>query len=400
MACMKKLADKIKSIRYFEITMLIYLAGFFFFPSSNLHKNYFYAAILTPYLLTFQFAEVKHFLHSPLYRWVVVFLIYITVSIFWNPVTQWQEYFKYAFRLMNSLVFITVICRLVVNDRLYIDKVWTYLVWVAGAMALISIIVFYADHSFPLQRLQNWGPLYHPIVGGTCYGIAAIICYFHFLRNGPQTDWSLYGFILFVLLVDIWMTMSRGVWLGLIVGFFVGEFIRRNYWLTVLPVVLVVAYSCLVYLDIIEASWFFVRDGGDSYRIAAWKWVLEKVSAAPWFGYGVNVDEAVPINDEITLVHAHSIYISNLLYGGVVAGVLLCIIVITCILEGLKQTQINGSACYIAMTIFVFVCVATDNNTLLLNPVQIWFYTWFPIAILVGGQIRQLTVDQRSQIPL
>lgn len=380
--------DRLDAAGVAEFSMLLYLTGFFFFPSSNMHKNFFYLAVLTPFLLTVRRQDLQQIFASRVLRWCVVYLLYIYLTLFWSEATTLSDYSRYLFRLLNTLVFLMAVYRLIANDAAFLERIWYWVVRVAALMATISIVVFYSEHSFPLHRLENWGPLYHAIVGGSCYGLAAVVCYFRFLRVASDGRRWLYMLFLAILLIDVWLTMSRGVWLGLAVAFLAGELMHRNYWLAVLPVVLVLGYTGLVLSGLIEPSWFLVRDGGDTYRLATWARAMERVADAPWFGFGVNTDESVRISADLTLSHAHSVYVSNLLYGGITALVLLFGVILSSLRAGIAASWCGRQGIFLAIGVFAFVCIATDNHQLLMNPAQLWLFFWFPVAVLAAMELR------------
>ncbi len=363
---------------------MIFLLGIYFFPTENSLKNFYYAAILLPYLLTVTVAELKWLLRSKLFVAICVFIFYVYLTISWNPATRQPEYFSYLARTINLLVFIAVLCRLISRDESYLSKVFIGMVYVAGAMSVVSISVFYADHSFPAIRLRNWGALYHPNIAAACYGLAAIACYCHFLTRAPGNRGWIYTLILAVLLIDIALTWSRGVWLALVVTFIFIQLMRRQYFLIIVPLVAGIVYVSLIQAGVIESSWYLMRHGGDHFRFAAWANALERIIQAPWFGYGVNTDEALIINGNHTLNHAHSVYVSHLIYGGLVGGILLGAVVLLIFIEAVGQSSVRHDTTYAALVLFALVCVATDYHKLLLNPAQIWFFFWFPLATITA----------------
>ena len=388
MAWLLHLREYTESKRILEITLFVYLTGFFFFPSSNSHKNFFYLAVLLPFLLSVSLAELKRLTGSKIFWSVLVFLFYIYLTICWNPQTKLVEYFSYFSRMVTTLVFVAVVCRLDNRDSTYLSKVFQWLVWVSGIMAGISMMLFYSDHTFPASRLEHWGGLYHSTVGGSCYGLAIVVCFYRYLiYRRPVRYWP-YILILLVLLVDIALTLSRGIWLALAVSLVVGETVRGNYRFITLLVFAVTLYLLLIHFDVMVPSWYFARDGGDSYRYTAWRHVLSRFAQAPWFGYGVNTDETIALAGGGSLVHAHSVYFAHLLYGGAIALILLLTVAATSLIQGFRQSLSEGDVTVLAMAVFALVCVATDNHQLLLNPAQLWLYYWFPIAVLAAGELR------------
>lgn len=374
----------IESKNILEVTVMVFLLGIYFFPTENSLKNFYYAAILFPYLLTVSIAELKGLLRSRLFVVICVFVFYNYFTIIWNPATRQSEYLGYFGRVIYLLVFVSALCRIINRNENYLSRFFNWMVYVAGMMSVVSIGVFYADHAFPAYRLENWGALYHANVAAACYGLAAVICYCHFLTRKPNNRGWVYALILAMLLIDIALTWSRGVWLALVVTFALTQILRRRYFLVIVPLIAGIAYVSLIQMNVIESSWVFMRDGGDNFRFAAWTKALERIVRAPWFGYGVNTDETLKITENFTMYHAHSVYVSQVIYGGIVGGILLGTIALLNFIEAISQSRIRHDPTYAAMVLFALICVATDHHKLLLNPAQIWFFFWFPIAIVTA----------------
>ena len=364
--------------------MMVFLVGVYFFPTENSLKNFYYATVLAPFLLTLRTAELKRLSESKLFLAVAIFVFYIYLTINWNPLTHQSQYLSYFARSINIMVFMAALCRVVGREPEYLDKLFEWMVYIAGVMTLVSIAIFYADRSFPTFRLGSWGALYHANTGASCYGIAVVVCYCHFILDDSRNRRWLYFLILAVLMLNIALTLSRGVWLALISAYFITHMIRKRYSLILMPLCIAAIYILLVKFDVLESSWYLMRGGGDHFRFAAWTKVLDRIVDAPWFGFGVNTDESLQITESFTLYHAHSVYFSHLIYGGIVAVILLAVVSVLCIVEAIKLSIAHRDTTYAALVIYALVGVATDHNQLLLNPAQIWYFFWFPIAMIIA----------------
>lgn len=68
---------------------------------------------------------------------------------------------------------------------------------------------------------------------------------------------------------------------------------------------------------------------GDSYRLAIWQAVAQRVVQQPWRGEGVLTDDSVdvparpPQKGEYRIEHPHNIFLATTLYGGLPALALL-----------------------------------------------------------------------------
>lgn len=386
----------IDSKRVLHTSMIVFLLGVYFFPSENSLKNFFYLTILLPFLLSVDIAELKKLFGSRLFLAILMFVFYSYLSISWNPATEQSEYFRYFARMVNLLVFIAVLCRLIRREPSYLYTIFDWMIYIAGVMAIVSIVVFYADHSFPAYRLENWGALYHANTGASCYGLAAVVCYCRYISGNFRNHCWHYYLVLAVLMIDIALTLSRGVWLALIVAFIVTQLMRKRFALILAPLIVAVMYVLLIKFEVLESSWYFMRNGGDNFRFAAWTKVMERIVDSPWYGFGVNTNEALQITDNFTMYHAHSVYFSQLIYGGIIAVVLLAVVALLSVVGAIKLSTAYRDTTYTALVIFALVGVATDHSQLLLNPSQVWYFFWFPISIIVAMQLHTAQIGENT----
>ena len=386
----------IDSKRVLHTSMMVFLLGVYFFPTENSLKNFFYLTVLLPFLLSVDIAKLKKLLGSKLFLAILLFVFYSYLSISWNPATRQSEYFSYFARMVNLLVFIAALFGLVRREPDYLYTLFNWMVYIAGLMAIVSIVVFYADHSFPTFRLENWGALYHANTGASCYGIAAVVCYCHYILDKNRGHRWHYYLILAVLMIDIALTLSRGVWLALIAAFAVTQLMRKRFILILALLIAVVMYVLLIKFGVLESSWYFMRNGGDNFRFAAWSKVMEHILDSPWFGFGVNTDESLQITDSFTMYHAHSVYFSQLIYGGIIGVVLLTVVAMLSLAGAVKLSAARRDTTYTALVIFALAGVATDHSQLLLNPSQVWYFFWFPIAIIVAMSLDTTQIDART----
>ncbi len=369
-----------------SITFLLFLTGFFFFPGANLHKIFFYVAVLPPFLLTLGRSDIRQLLNSRLAILCLIYWLYSFLTITWNPETDAADVGKLLLRLINTACFFGIVLHLMRITRDYDRVLFQWLCWIAAGSAVFSIVYFYSSHPFPQVRLENCCQLHHPILGASAYGLGAIISYYRFIFEPDRNRRRLYLLIFFILLGDILLTQSRGPLLALVAALGAGEMVRKNVRLIASLVVIGIGYVVLVYFDVIELSRFFTRNNLFSYRLEIWHLTWEKILTAPWFGHGINSDETVLLSVGEYALHAHNAYLASLLYGGLIGGLLLLTICLVSLVEGLKQAHSRHQVIYLAMLLFGLVCMLTDGNQLLTNPRPLWLFFWFPIALLAARQ--------------
>lgn len=339
-----------------------------------------------PFLLTIRRHDIHYLAGSRIYIFSILYLVFLYLTIFWGESTEVSDYSKYGFRLLYLFCFLSVVASQF-YDIEYELRFYRLLCWVAAVAAVISMILFYRDHPFPELRLSNWGNLDVIILGASCYGSVAIICFYKFLVSQKLT--ALYMVIFLILVADVLLTQSRGPLLALVAAVFAGELLRRNYkW--VLPLVsLVILYGILIVSDLLEPVSILTRYGWDSDRFEIWQGVLVRVAEAPWFGYGLSVDETVIGESGRHFDHPHSVYVSSLLYGGTTSFVLLTVVIGLSLYQGYKQYVLWGDPLCFVLLLYGLICVMTDNDKLLTHPAPIWLFFWFPIALLASKELKR-----------
>lgn len=370
-----------------SFTFLLFLTGFFFFPRANLHKIFFYVAVLPPFLLTLRRSDIRQLLGSRLAILCLVYWLYSFLTISWNAETDVADVGKHLLRLINTACFFGIVLHLVRKEPDYDRVLLKWLCWIATGSAVFSIVYFYSGRSFPQVRLENCCYLRHPILGASAYGLAAVIGYYRFIFEPDRNRRRLYLLIFFILLGDMLLTQSRGPLIALVAALGTGEMVRKNVRLMAALGAIGIGYVVLVYFDVIELSRFFTRNNLFSYRLEIWHLTWEKILTAPWFGHGINSDETVLLSVGKYAQHAHNAYLASLLYGGLIGALLLLTICLVSLVEGLKQARNRQQVIYLAMLVFGLACMLTDGNQLLTNPRPLWLFFWFPIALLAARQL-------------
>ena len=379
-----RLRGAIESNDLLSISFAIFLVGFFLFPTATTHKLFFYVAVIPPFLLLLTAKEVRTAIGSTLMLLCLIYGLYSYSTLTWGEETRLADYFKYGIRLFTLAAFFAVTVYLVRKNEAYEAKLGVWLCWGGVVGTVFSITLFYYQKSFPGVRLENLGHLSNSVLGGSAYGLVALISYYCAV---DQSQWQrrwFYRFCFFMLFGNLLLTQSRGPLVALFAALGVGELLRGNYKLIVLALIAVVGYGVLLYLGKIEISAVLLRDGIFSNRLEIWWLSWQKIVVAPWFGHGIHSDEGVQLAAGHYVMHPHNAYLATMLYGGVVNIVLLLAIVGRSLFFGFREWVKLGKILPLTMLLFGLVCIVTDNNQLIRNPTPLWLFFWFPIALMAA----------------
>ena len=199
--------------KYFlPVSYTLFFLGFFFFPSSKSHCNFFYVAVAFPFLILIFLKKValRSFLSSRTFLLSSVFLVYMFSTLFWADNYELSDISKYGRRVLYVLVFLGVTIHLIQVYPNFLQRLLVLLCWNAAIFAVGYIVFYYSQHPFPSRQLFGFGQLHNPIMASSVYGIVFIACIFLFLQQHTTKMKLLYLGMAVVLFFYMLLAQSRG----------------------------------------------------------------------------------------------------------------------------------------------------------------------------------------------
>ncbi|MBU3948786.1 MAG: O-antigen ligase family protein [Proteobacteria bacterium] len=366
------------------IPFVFYLMLFFSPLGSKAHNNYFYLIILLPFILFAKSVKEEFYriVKSKLFVSVIVFVSYMALTGVFNissaPLNELVKPLRHWF---SFLVFF-FICILFFYKHDLEEKMKYVSLW-AAFWGGLSFLVFFYDKSFA-ERLCYLGRVEHPIYGACTYAIP-----FLFLVFSEKQPAKAYRFsALFILLLCIIFTQSRGPIIALSAAVLAGLIVQRRIAIPVLIGFSGIVLWLLEYKNIISCGKIFCANS--SFRIPIWKQVIsESINNSSWLlGHGMAANETVFITPDTSFLHAHSGYVGTFFLGGIIGLVLLLNLVFHIIKQSLTVKSVRQDSLTISLVTFALLSIATDTHKLLLGPHPIWFFFWLPVAYLVAENIK------------
>lgn len=361
----------------------------------NNFPNYLSFLFLLIYLLL-NFRELREDISRNLTQpllMVVFFLFYLCMSILWSPDASLAKFFLYIGYSVLLLSFI--LSYLICQQKLVLFRIWILplLILCATVSACYSIYFYYGIEDYqPLDedRLYALGRLRNPVVGALSYGIAAVISGFYLLFARDITEKAIWGLCLLILMVAIWLTGTRGVWIGLLAVVSI-HILTRAEWnyskkLSALAAMIAVSIS-VIGIMYVAGGENFIGHRSLSFRPEIWMASLEKL----WnynilWGLGINANSELA-HGQLTFQHSHSIYIATLFYGGV-AGLMILVGLIWRILKTAFNADQSPESLQkeIALGAFIFgaTAFALDGDRLLEKIDFHWIAFWLPVAMIMA----------------
>ncbi|MDH5738392.1 MAG: O-antigen ligase family protein [Gammaproteobacteria bacterium] len=327
---------------------------------------------------------------SPVWGWLIGFLVYLTLSGLWSenggmPVSS--LYLGYSLLLLTFIISF-VLC----YQQLPLFKSWCLpvLILAASVSATYSIYFYYglADyHPLDEDRLYALGRLKNPVIGAFSYATALVFALFYFAHGKELLERLLWGGCLLILTWALWLSGTRAVWVGigsllLASAIFVPAWTRKT--ATIIAVLLLpVLTTAIVYFQAATGD-TLLGPRQLSFRPEIWAASLSKVwQTNPILGLGINSNSELPYGRYV-FQHSHSIYFSTLFYGGLTALVLLAGLLVSCLRLAFRQPDSQEKQMSLGTFVFSIFAFAVDGDRLLEKIDFHWIAFWLPVALIIA----------------
>ncbi|HXF90744.1 MAG TPA: O-antigen ligase family protein [Candidatus Nitrosotenuis sp.] len=268
---------------------------------------------------------------------------------------------------------------------------------VCAVIGGILSLVLHSGQNFPgLEgRLNPFGLLCHPILGGSVYGMVGLICFYQaFLKKTSRQlllNLGIFGLCSCV----VFFTMSRGpllsygVSLGGVIGYHLlihPQKVPRQMrfifcGLMGLAVGLTVFMSYFADDFILISLW----QKRESYRLYIWLEAWRYIQAVlPW-GAGYKNELTIVLTEKAHVNHLHNLFLSKLYREGVVGIVFLITILSLSIQKMSKIWRTNlGGLASILFIHGVFSCVTDTSSFWDGKNFEMFLFFWFPLIFVAS----------------
>ena len=382
--------QKLKS-SYFPIVYTIFFLGFFIFPSTKFHNNFFYLTTAFPFagMIIFRKTPLKKILLNRIFIIAALFSIYMGITLFWSRQSDFWDIFQYGRHVVYILLFLCISMHLLHENPEFLNRLLSIYCFTAALVSVFYPIYFYLNNPFPKTRLIGYGMLYNPIAASSLFGIALIGCLYFLHQQKSNKTRLIYLAMISAFFFYILLAQARGPFLALLISLMAWPVIclltgksqikiSRN---TSIILLGLLAAGASLFLLFPEFYKYFFTKRGFSYRFEIWGLFFEKIISAPWIGHGWNMDTRTLMSDGTRFLHPHSVYVATLSYGGIIGLALLFSLIGYSIFQAIKIKETHHRFLVVCMLIFGTICIATDGSTLLQHPKPFWIFFWFPIAL-------------------
>jgi len=376
-----------------------------------------FVAVIITVLFLFYFLTTRYNpLQTSVNKIYLAFLAFAILSVFLSksPFSGFIDWLK----LLQGFLFLNMTILLILKDGedLYIKKIKA-VCWSAIISLFIPYILF----------LKNVIQGVHIEMGGYeryftfgsyanlfSYYLLAVFPFCIFLRSITSEKPKKMAWVIFMVLIilTIYKTYTRNVWLGIAVLLFVWNLIRKRTKLTLALIVfliLVMAFNPTVqdrlkdaYILLNSNSFYNMDPGLLSSRIGIWQsnvryFMKESSLLNKLLGNGFDVQTETTINDMAFAMPEHNNYLTILMATGIIGLVLYCSYILKLLWEGLKLLR-RTNAVYPKHIAQVFVPLVCAYLVVSFFTHMIWKLNFqYFFSVLAGIVVGINILDERKR---
>jgi len=373
--------SKISAEQFLAVSMSFFLAMFFFVPSNSIHRNFYYILVLLPYLFVFFGDKPVELLKTRTIKILYLFLLYFLVSLFWSQGPDIDAVYNIVRKELLVLFFVISLAWL--WNQGYQEYLLRGLLLGAFVGVLLSIYYYYIHLGNDWQsRLEGFDRGGHAIKSPVMYG-AVLVTLFCCLDKIKRYRWLAYiAMILFLLFVLL--SQTRGILIAILASISVCLLLKgqvRTILAMLVAALIVLAYA--YYADIFSRM-LTLQD----VRYEIWQQAFRDWSLHPIFGFGIYPEREVVLSSGVSYVHPHNIFISHLLYGGIVGLTLLILVWLSICFSAFRCWFSQRDLLPVGL-FFYFTWVGLfDFSTLIKSADVEWVFFWFMVALIVAYEAR------------
>jgi len=273
------------------------------------------------------------------------------------------------------------------------------LCWAAAGFAIVKILSFYSQHTFPGTRLHGDGLLKLVFRASSQLGIVVIACTYFVLHQRAGKTKLVYLGPLLVSLAYMLLAQSQSTLLSLVVAIIAWQLsawlLNKKAGINYLNQILIV----MIFISAVFAVFLLAYPKFSnlpflnkylSLRPGIWGHLFTRIADAPWFGHGLTADSGTKVSFytlSYTFIHPHSVYVATLLYGGIVGLLFFMAAVISALWQGFGRVSRPINLVAASMVLYGALCIAPNGNILIHHPKPFWLFFWFPLALVVASEL-------------
>ncbi len=313
-------------------------------------------------------------------------LAYLVLTSLWSDNPDVLDALRLGIRALVLCAFVVAYADCVRRGDV-LPRLGRWFAVVGGIVAAAATARFFLDTP-PEGRLHGLGGVHNSLTAAQAYAVVTLVALDTAYRSKPLR-WRVLGIASALpAALAVLLCGSRSAWLALPVGLGVLLLAHRGTAPLRFAGVMVAGAVAIALLAFALAANEYTRDfllpRADSFRLGIWEAVLaDVVRHGPWFGRGILSPDEVSVQG-IGFRHAHSMYLSVLYHGGVVAAALLAATLGGTAVVLVRRLGHAEARLAIALLAAGAVFWLVDGRQLVERVGVHWWLFWLPVATAVG----------------
>jgi hypothetical protein len=369
---------------YLVLTYTLFLMGFFFIPNAVSQYKFFIGAVFLPGLFAIK-DVLKTLKYNRLWYLILLYLIYMLITSFWSKDFSAKE-LSYSVRLAAYIIMFLLITVLIYQyDQTVFEKIIKFVSICAAIAAAVSIVIWYAEHPFPISRLVGIGTIENPNPSAFIYGFFAVLSCYYAFQSKSVRDRLGFTSVCAILLGFVALTQSNtGILATMLSVTLVLVFYKHNKLIILGAGITGIGLAGLYLLSSVGML-SDPTDIGFLERLPIWRRVLEQASSAAMFGNGYQKELLLtPSGDADIANYAHNTFLATARDGGLLGLSLQLLMLLAAVGGALRIASIQGDPIYIILVIFGLICMSADTDQIITRPRELWIIYWLPLAMMLA----------------
>ena len=360
-------------------------------------RNLFYALALPLFLLfllSLRQLDLRALWRSPVVKLAFAYLGYFLLSALWSHDFAWSALADLLRVSVLAALFFVVTASLALRWEAFEKQLFFWFALAGGASLLFLFATLILGTPPYYQRLTGFGLAAHPIIGASLYGIVVLISAFYLLPraegNGQRLLWLA---VIGLAIAFILQAGSRGPLIALVAALLIAGVLAHRLATAAVIGLLGVGMLIGVLSDFLPIKLLYLRAPSGHFEL--WAQALDAIRDKPWFGHGSLTDFsfASPYGPQRS---AHNLILSNQLYGGIPASLLLLALLAAAGLRAYRAAR-GGAAVYLLLLVFAFIASLFDSRSLFQNLGREWVTFWLPLGLLAALEVRDRATGAAAQ---
>lgn len=368
----------------------ICLAAGFLLPSNAAWSSFFYIVGWPTALLGIWRGWRPDWSNLPVMA-LLAFWGWSSLAILWESVAHGDGHVYWLLSSASTLSLLLCFFMAVQAEPGIKERIETVIIWCAAAAVTLSICLHISDHQWngwdgqPDGWWGGWGTLHLPVLG------AAVVVVCILLALGRVVEGRLWYLVaLAPLLIYMPLNGSRTALVGLVCTLLVVATNNRKlfYGFILSGLMILVLYRIFYALHF---SWVygFIKTAmarGTDCHITIWRTAWEMFLKHPVLGYGPSLRLSMSPLDACPIHPAgpHNIYLSLLIYSGLIGFILFWLCEITVLRRLLNLSTGIQRRLGMALMLVPLITGLTDLNHIIKGPSPLWYIIWLPLLLVVS----------------